>query len=245
MDKNKDKHAFYVEESYVIPWMYPYMTPYGIILKINHDTLAPPSQDPQLWKQIVDRDTAYWDKLCADFAGRREFPRDTDAQKTFSKLRSAIGGLYAYHHMVPQAEYAFKQALNLCPESPEANFRLAQLYIEQGRVDDALAVRIARIVDARLRSPQALGLRTTHGRTEGRDAIADTITPGVSVARAFSDRARHVVARAALYLTTVDDLVGVFTGAALVGRFARIHHGQGFVPRVRNTGERQVVVSTV
>ena len=138
--RNKDKHAFYVEESYVIPWMYPYMTPYGIILKINHDTLPPPSQDPQLWKQIVDRDTAYWDKLCAEFAGRREFYRDTDAQKTFSKLRSAIGGLYAYHHMVPQAEYAFKQALNLCPESPEANFRLAQLYIEQGRVDDALAV---------------------------------------------------------------------------------------------------------
>jgi len=138
--RNKDKHAFYVEESYVIPWMYPYMTPYGIILKINHDTLPPPNQDPQLWQRIVDRDTAYWDKLCADFNARPEFHRDTDAQKTFSKLRSAIGGLYAYHHMIPQAEYAFKQALNLCPESPEANFRLAQLYIEQGRIDDAVAV---------------------------------------------------------------------------------------------------------
>jgi len=36
----RDKHAFYVEESYVIPWMYPYLTPAGIIMKINHDAVA-------------------------------------------------------------------------------------------------------------------------------------------------------------------------------------------------------------
>lgn len=45
--------------------------------------------------------------------------------------------------MTKQAEYAFKQALGLCPESPEANFRLAQLYIEQNRVDDAIDVLTA------------------------------------------------------------------------------------------------------
>ena len=28
-EANKQKHAFYVEESYVIPWMYPYLTPTG------------------------------------------------------------------------------------------------------------------------------------------------------------------------------------------------------------------------
>jgi tetratricopeptide (TPR) repeat protein len=139
-DRNKDKHAFYVEESYVIPWMYAYMTPYGIILKINHDPLPAPAQTPELWAQIVARDRAYWDKLSADFEARPEFRRDSDAQKTFSKLRSAIGGLYTYHHMTGPAEYAFRQALALCPESPEANFRLAQLYIEQNRVDDALDV---------------------------------------------------------------------------------------------------------
>jgi len=138
-DHSKDKHSFYVEESYVIDWMYPYLTPAGIIMKINRDPLPSPQQNPQLWKQIVDRDTAYWNKLCADFEARPEFRRDSDAQKTFSKLRSAIGGVYAYRRMIPEAEYAFKQALQLCPESPEANFRLAQLYMELGRTDDALA----------------------------------------------------------------------------------------------------------
>jgi len=139
-DKNKDKHAFYVEESYVIPWMYPYMTPFGIILKINRDPLPSPAQNPVLWGEIVNRDRAYWDKLKADFEKRPEFERDSDAQKTFSKLRSAIGGLYAYHRMLDHAEYAYQQARQLCPDSPEANFRLAQLYMEQGRLDDAINV---------------------------------------------------------------------------------------------------------
>lgn len=138
-DHAKDKHAFYVEESYVIPWMYPYLTPFGIIMKINHDEVPGPDKNPQLWADIVKRDTAYWDKLVRDFKARPQFHGDPDAQKTFSKLRSAIGGIYAYRHMAPEAIYAFKQALDLCPESPEGNFRLAQLYMELGRTDDALA----------------------------------------------------------------------------------------------------------
>ncbi len=138
-DHARDKHAFYVEESYVIPWMFPYLTPFGIIMKINHDELPGPDKNPQLWADIVKRDTEYWDKLVADFKARPEFHGDPDAQKTFSKLRSAIGGIYAWRHMSNEAIYAFKQALDLCPESPEGNFRLAQLYMELGRPDDALA----------------------------------------------------------------------------------------------------------
>ena len=138
-DHAKDKRSFYVEESYVIPWMYPYLAPSGIIMKINRDPLPSPEQNPQLWTEIVSRDKDYWNKLCEEFNARPEFRRDSDAQKTFSKLRSAIGGVYSYRHMVAEAEYAFKQALRLCPESPEANFRLAQLYMELGRPDDALA----------------------------------------------------------------------------------------------------------
>jgi tetratricopeptide (TPR) repeat protein len=138
-DHAKDKHSFYVEESYVIPWMYPYLTPAGIIMKINHDPLPSPQQDPKLWAGIVSRDKAYWDKLCDDLDARPQFHNDSDAQKTFSKLRSAIGGLYASRQMAGEAEYAFKQALRLCPESPEGNFRLAQLYMELGRTEDALA----------------------------------------------------------------------------------------------------------
>ncbi len=139
-ERNRDKHSFYVEESYVIPWMYPYLSPAGIIMKINKDPLPSPQENPALWDQIVERDRAYWDKLVADFEARPEFRRDSDAQKTFSKLRSAIGGIYAYRKLHSAAEYAFQQARRLCKESPEANFRLAQLYMDLGRPNDAITV---------------------------------------------------------------------------------------------------------
>jgi len=133
-EHNKDKHSFYVEESYVIPWMYPYMEPYGIILKINKDPVS------AITPAMVARDTAYWDALAKDLSADPKFWRDDVAQKTFSKLRSAIGGLYASRRMLREAEYALKQSIELCPDSPEANFRLAQLYVEQRRFDDALTV---------------------------------------------------------------------------------------------------------
>lgn len=139
-DWNKDQHAFYVEESYIIPWMYPYLTPHGNIMQINHDLVPSPQENPTLWAGIVKRDRDYWAALSQQFHSRPEFRRDLDAQRAFAKLRSAIGGIYAYRRMLPEAEEVFQQARKLCPDSPEANFRLAQLYIEQGRFDDALAV---------------------------------------------------------------------------------------------------------
>jgi tetratricopeptide (TPR) repeat protein len=139
-NRNKAQHAFYVEESYVIPWMYPYFEPFGIILKLNAEPLPAPQDNPPLWSQIISRDRKYWDELVAEFTARPEFWRDSDARKTFSKLRSAIGGLYAYRRLLSEAEYAYSQSLKLCPDSPEANFRYAQLLLETGKGDQAVEV---------------------------------------------------------------------------------------------------------
>ena len=139
-DHNKAKHTFYVEESYVIDWMFPYLQPYGIIMKINAEPLPAPSADQALWAGIIAKDKAYWDKLVVEFTARPEFWRDNDARKTFSKLRSAIGGVYAYRKLYDEAKYAYRQSLELCPDSPEANFRTSQLYLETGHPDDAIAV---------------------------------------------------------------------------------------------------------
>ena len=67
-----------------------------------------------------------------------KFKRDVVARKTFSKLRSAIGGLYIYRRDYPEAEHAFKQAIALYDLSPEANFRLADAYVQQRKFDDAI-----------------------------------------------------------------------------------------------------------
>ena len=129
--ENKARHDFYVEESYVIQWMYPYLTPHGIILKLNDDPL------PSLPPDVVENDRKFWGWYTEWLLGQSEFRRDVCARKSFSKLRSAIAGIYDYRRMYDEAENAFKQSIDLYPLSPEANFRLAQMYITIQRFEDA------------------------------------------------------------------------------------------------------------
>ena len=124
---------FYVEESYVIPWMYPYLTPHGLIMKINN---KPTTITKEMIKDDHDFWTWYVDRLVSD----RKFQRDIVARKSFSKLRSAIAGLYSARGHVEESEFAFKQAIELYPLSPEAVFRLADLYMRTQRYDEASQV---------------------------------------------------------------------------------------------------------
>ncbi|MBO7686583.1 MAG: hypothetical protein J6V72_09375, partial [Kiritimatiellae bacterium] len=141
-DHERQRHAFYVEESYVIPWMYDYLTPHGLIMKINAD------RNP-LNGAIARNDMEFWDwytrRLLKDPAFRRDFP----AQKSFSKLRAAIAGLYAntrnrsrdekghqtYNSLAAQS---FREAVALYPASPEATFRYIQEIVGQAGKWDAL-----------------------------------------------------------------------------------------------------------
>ncbi|HXR03558.1 MAG TPA: DUF2723 domain-containing protein, partial [Verrucomicrobiae bacterium] len=113
-------NEFFVEESFPLDWMYPYETPFGIIMKINRNPL------PELTDDVFKKDHQFWDEYSkrfignwitydtslqqiADFADRvylhgnfsgftgdRKFVRDDDGQKAFSKLRSSQAGMYAW-----------------------------------------------------------------------------------------------------------------------------------------------------
>lgn len=133
-EANKRKHDFYVEESYVIPWMYPYLTPHGLIMKINTERV------PNITSEMAQNDREFWDWYTKRLLDNPKFLRDVVARKTFSKLRSAIAGLYAYRRMFNESEYAFQQAIALYPLSPEANFRLADIQMQQFRFTDARRV---------------------------------------------------------------------------------------------------------
>jgi tetratricopeptide (TPR) repeat protein len=100
--------------------MFPHLTPFGIIMKINRQPLAELSEDilrrdHEFWTQFSKRLIGDWItydttvKEIADFVervylrrnfrgftGDRRFVRDDQAQKAFSKLRSSIGGVYNY-----------------------------------------------------------------------------------------------------------------------------------------------------
>ena len=180
MFDHNPKNEFYVEESFPLDWMYPHLTPYGVIMKINRETLPTLPQDAmdrdhQFWKQVtkrltgdvVDYNTSI-KQICdwivktylrhdyTGFTGDRKFIRDDDAQKAFSKLRSSIGGIYAwrlspqappqyrpksdaeFQRLLREAEFTFRQSFVFCPYSPEALFRYVNLLLPLNRVDDAL-----------------------------------------------------------------------------------------------------------
>ncbi len=132
-EHNKSRHDFYVEESYVIPWMYPYLEPHGLIMKMHPEPI-------QLTGEAVRNDRDFWDWYTRRLMGNPRFLRDVVARKSFSKLRSAIAGLYAYRGLIDEAEYAFRQAIELYPLSPEANFRLADAFMRAAKYEEATAL---------------------------------------------------------------------------------------------------------
>ncbi len=123
MFDHNPKNEFFVEESFPLDWMYPHLTPYGVIMKINRQPLPELTddivkRDHDFWKQfskrltgdIVDDDTSvktitewiqktYLRHDFSGFTGDRAFVRDDSAQKAFSKLRSSIGGIYNWRVM--------------------------------------------------------------------------------------------------------------------------------------------------
>ena len=176
-------NEFYVEESFPLDWMYPYETPSGVIMKINRNPLAivvngkctsattrsGASTQERLIGNWITYDTTV--KEIADFAqklyignnyagfkGDRKFIRDDGGQKAFSKLRSSIGGMYAWRlsqscppeyrpkseadlkELTRETDFAFKQSFAFCPYSPEAVFRYVNFLLQFNRLDDALIV---------------------------------------------------------------------------------------------------------
>jgi tetratricopeptide (TPR) repeat protein len=125
-------NEFYVEESFPLDWMYPYETPFGVIMKINRNPLPELSQDvfdldhkfwqdfsPRLCGNFIDYNTSIADicKFCertyvgnnfTGYLGDRKFARDDDGQKAFSKLRSSQAGMYAWR-LSPQCPAEFRQ----------------------------------------------------------------------------------------------------------------------------------------
>jgi tetratricopeptide (TPR) repeat protein len=125
-------NEFFVEESFPLDWMYPYETPFGIIMKINRNPLPELpddvfKKDHEFWSQFSSRLIGNWItydtsvQQIADFAdkvylhgnfsgfkGDRKFIRDDDGQKAFSKLRSSIAGVYAWR-LNPQCPPAYRQ----------------------------------------------------------------------------------------------------------------------------------------
>ena len=131
---NRDRHDFYVEESYTMRWMYPYETPHGLIMKIEKEKTP-------LTAKHVRNDLDFWDWYSRRLLGTPKYHRDFTAKKSFSKLRASIAGLYAASGRHQEAERAFREAVRLYPASPESCLRLVQeILMPYGRFAEALRI---------------------------------------------------------------------------------------------------------
>jgi tetratricopeptide (TPR) repeat protein len=142
-------HEFYVEESFPLDWMYPYLEPFGVIMHINRHPIDELSQD------VIDKDHAFWSEysrrtignwitydttvkeICdwaddvylrhdlSHFTGDPRFVRDDDAQKAFSKLRSSIASSIYQWRSEPQNS---RSATERPRVTKEAEFALKQAF---------------------------------------------------------------------------------------------------------------------
>jgi hypothetical protein len=119
LEKNPRKECF-VEESYAIDWMYPYLVPHGLIFELRDKPLSmlptdSINKDRAYWKRmtsemvgdwITDKTTVkglcefaektYQSKNLSGFKGDTAYAKNGEAQKSFGKLRSSIAGLYVW-----------------------------------------------------------------------------------------------------------------------------------------------------
>ncbi|MDB6121057.1 MAG: Regulatory protein BlaR1 [Pedosphaera sp.] len=174
LEKNPNRE-FYIEESFPLDWMYPYLSPHDLILELHHKPLTGLDEetlqrDYNYWKQftgeligdwITDKtsvkevcdfaDKVYSREDRAGFKGNTAFAKNDQSQKCFSKLRSSIASLYVWrmqhangepekYRMRKAADLAFRQALALCPYSPEAIYRYSNFLVELKRPDEAIQI---------------------------------------------------------------------------------------------------------
>lgn len=133
-NKNIASHDFYVEESYAMRWMNPYLTPHGLIMKLN----AKQQSQAEFNKTLQD-DMDFWDWYTRRLTSNPGYERDVAARRSFSKLRASLAGLYANRRMIQAAERAYIDGLLLYPYSPECTIRfMREMLYPYGRIDDSI-----------------------------------------------------------------------------------------------------------
>jgi hypothetical protein len=205
-DRNTN-HEFYVEESFPIDWMYPHLTPFGLIMKLNRQPVRSitddmMSRDHEFWCRYSQRLIGDWitydtpvSNLCAfvervhlrhdysGFEGDRRFVRDMPAQQAFAKMRSALGGLYTWR-LGPDcpAEHRPKPGLESQRLEREAEFAFKQAYAFCPCSPDAL-YRFANLLAHQWRLDEARLLAATARKLNPDDADLKKLVDQLAVMR--------------------------------------------------------------
>jgi tetratricopeptide (TPR) repeat protein len=98
-----------------------------------------------LTRERAAQSVDYWRTTAQQIFADPEARESPEVLKSYSKLISSQGGLFANRNYTAEAEQAFRLAAEICPYSSEAVFRLANLLVGQNRIEDALPVAEAAV----------------------------------------------------------------------------------------------------
>jgi hypothetical protein len=195
--EHETNREFYVEQSFPLDWMYPYLEPHGLIFKLNRQPL------PELADEIVQRDHDYWTKMIqpmigdwlsddtsveeittfaakvflrhdfSGFTGDPQFVQNGYSCKMFSKERNSIAGLYVWR-MKNAAGSAEKERM-----AREADFAFRQAWALCPYSPEVVTAYVALLMDENRRADALLVAETAAKMPEikGRDgdAIRDLV----------------------------------------------------------------------
>lgn len=137
---------FYLEQNYPVAWMFPHLTPHGLVMKVNREVLeriAPEvvETDRKFWQEQQRRLIGNWLKpgtsvkeVCAfaerifakhdrtGFSGDAKFVENRYAGRMYSTPRGAIAGVYAWRATTSK-ESAERERM-----SKEADFAYRQAF---------------------------------------------------------------------------------------------------------------------
>jgi len=180
------RREFFVEESFPLDWMYPHLTPHGLIMKLNRAPLEripdeALKKDHDYWTRFVNGALDKWlapttsvETVC-DFA-RRVFgeqqpdPFKPDANfvnnehlcRIYSKARSSIAGVYAWratHTNSPEEKERMERA---------ADFALRQAFALCPTSPEVVVFRYVNLLVQQNRKKEALLLAETAENIGGR-----------------------------------------------------------------------------
>ena len=112
----------------------------------------------------------FWDAYAAQLLADPTFRVDDDATITFGKLAYNHADLYRWRNLPKDEEYFLKLAVRLSPQLQDAVLRLNDVYVDQGRYDEAIALmrQARRTIRATRSSPTCWTRTRTSSRRPAR-----------------------------------------------------------------------------
>jgi hypothetical protein len=182
-DRNPDRE-FYVMESFPLDWMFPHLSPHGLILKLNREPVA------TLTPEMGDRDRSYWNarmkrwiggwltpetpvkEVCAfaetiflrkdyaGFEGDADFVRNDYITEIYAKLRSSQAGVYQWRIEHSRSSEEKQRMMQ------EADFAFRQAFVLRPTYTEVMFRYVALLVEMS-RVDDALLVARTFGKLDG------------------------------------------------------------------------------